>query len=106
MRREGARRDAVDAHRHVVIDERQQLVDRSRTDLYKRVDHFFLARQAVRDQAAQLPLRRADQIAVARRDDGDVLVEQLVERLQIGAHVAVGRIDHHGRALHDVIARE
>ena len=43
---------------------------------------------------------------MARRDDRDVLFEQLFERGEIGAHIAVGRVDHHGRALHHVVAGE
>ena len=48
----------------------------------------------------------ADEVAVSRRDDREVLGQQPLERVQVGAHVAVGRIDHHRRALHHVVAGE
>src|SRR5437899_3223559 len=74
--------------------------------LRPRARDLLLAAEAVREQAAQLFMRGPDQVAVARRDDRDVLAEELLERLQVGAHVAVGRIDDHGGALHDVVAGE
>src|SRR2546421_576693 len=59
VRRERAGRDSMHAHRNIVVDERQQLLHRRRTNLYERADHLCLARAAVRDQARELLLRRA-----------------------------------------------
>src|SRR5205814_823438 len=80
--------------------------DRRLAQLLQRRDHLALAGEPVRDETADLLVRRADEIAVAGRDDGEVLREQHLERGDVSAHVAVGRVDHHRRALHDVIAGE
>src|SRR5438552_18197736 len=59
VRREGARRHAVDARRHVVVNQRQQLLDGSPAELLKRGQHLALARLAMRDQAPQYIMRSA-----------------------------------------------
>src|SRR6185503_12336831 len=83
VRGEGARRDAVDALRNVVVHERQHLFDGGPLETLERRHHLALAVQAVRDQPAQLLLRRADEVAVSRRDDRDVLAEKLLERPEV-----------------------
>ena len=103
---ERARRDAVNPRRHVVVDERQQLVEARLAELRERVAHLALALQAVLHQAPHLLVRLADEIAVPGSDDREVFAEQQLERGEVGAHVAVGRIDDDGRALHHVVAGE
>src|SRR5437762_277174 len=64
VRREGARRHAVDARRHVVVNQGQQLFDGSPPELLQRGEHLALARQAMRDQAPHFLVRLAYQVAV------------------------------------------
>src|SRR5690606_2317539 len=47
----------------------------------------------------------AEHVPVRRQDVVDRLLAQPLQRLHVGMHVAVGRADHHGRAVHDVLAR-
>ena len=68
--------------------------------------HLGLALQAVRDRLAHHVVRPVDQEAVSRREPLEVFVEQQAQRLQVGLHVAVGRVDHHRRALHQMVAGE
>src|SRR5207302_11293389 len=97
VRRERTRRHAVDARRHVVVSQWQQLFDGSLAELLQGGQNLAFARHAVRDQAPDLALRLADQVAVPRSEDGEILGEQHLERVEVGAHVAIGRVDHHGR---------
>ncbi|MDT4873592.1 hypothetical protein FQZ97_1088460 [compost metagenome] len=52
----------------------------------------------------------AQHVAVRGQDEVDTVrlaqPVQLVQRFEVGAHVAVGRVDHGGAAVEDVVARE
>ena len=52
----------------------------------------------------------ADGVAVRRQDEVHLVLgagqAQAVERIQVGAHVAVRRVDHGGAAVEDVVAAE
>src|SRR3954466_13443754 len=76
MRGERARGPAMHALGNVVVDQRQNLLERRRADFLQHRFHLAFARETVRDQPAQLLVRRTDEIAVAGSDDGEVLGEQ------------------------------
>src|SRR5438105_2906923 len=57
VRRQRARRDAMQAHRYIVVDLRQQLIHGGGAGLGERVAHFLFAHQAMRDEAAYLVVR-------------------------------------------------
>ena len=84
MRAERACGDAVQARMHVVVHRGQQRLERGGAESFERGDHLRLARQAVRDQAAHLLVRLADQVAMTGCEYGDILAEQCFERAQVG----------------------
>src|SRR5258706_9420647 len=75
VRGERARGPAMHALGNVVVDQRQDPLERRRADFLQDRLHLALAGEPVRDQPAQLLVRRTDEIAVAGGDDGEILGE-------------------------------
>ena len=67
MRVQRAARDRMDALRNVVVNQRQQFVQRRGIDFPERIDHFPLALHAVRDQAPHFIMRPVDDVPMAGR---------------------------------------
>ncbi|MNT51339.1 hypothetical protein D3C72_1883010 [compost metagenome] len=106
MRQQRALRDRVHARRHVVIDAHNQLADRCWAQFAQRAGNLGFTLQSVPDQDADGVLRACDQEAVPRCQPVEVFLLQRGQRIEVGAHVAVGRADDDGRALHHVVAGE
>ena len=54
-------------------------------------------------QASDFLHRGVNELAVARSNALQWIVQQQSQRLDIGLHVATGRHNHHSRAVHDVV---
>ena len=67
-------------------------------------ENLVLAFVAVDEDPFDHLVRTAHQEAVTGRDVSELLAEQQPQAREVGGHVAVGRIDHDGRALHEVVA--
>ena len=106
MREQRACRGGVQPRGRIGVDLGHQFVQRRAVGRSTASTTLRFAPQPMRDDPPDLAMRRADQVAVPRRDDRDVARQQRFERGEVGAHVAVGRIDDHRRALHHVIAGE
>ena len=89
----------------VIVDRRRERGDGGGAEPGEDRDDLAFAGEAMLDQAADLGLRRGDQIAVSRRDGIDRIGEHTFERGDVGRHVARRRHDDHRRAAHHVIAR-
>ena len=105
MGQQRAPRHAMHRAGHVVINARHQVIQGRRCRSQRR-PHLGLTLQAVRDQAAQHVVRPRDQKAVTRRQPVQVHLKQVGQRLQVGHHVAIGRVDDHGGPLHHMVAGE
>ncbi|VDO17975.1 unnamed protein product, partial [Brugia timori] len=120
--RESERLDALDMRDQRALGHRPELPGRvgigDRNPVFRvtvgtlahRGEHLRLARQPVRLQPRDGLRRRADDVAVRRQDEADVVLrafaQQPVERVDVGGHVAVGRVDHRRAAVEHVVAGE
>ncbi len=92
----------VDVH----VDHLDQAVDGGRALPLEGGEDGGLALDPVGDVVLEDGLRVLDDVAVARCDLAQAHAAHPLERVEVGGHVAVGRTDHHRRALHDVVAGE
>ncbi len=95
---------------HVVVGQRDPVVQAAIGLLPHDGQDLGFALEPVRLQVGDGPARVAQHVAVRRHDEFDAVSfaggGQHVQRVQVGAHVAVGRIDHGGAAIEHMVARE
>jgi len=72
----------------------------------QRGDHLVFAHHAVRNQPIDFMLGTPQDMAMRRQDGVEALALEALERGEIVAHVAIGRCDHRGGPVQDVIARQ
>ena len=106
MRQQRAARHRMHGGGHIGVHHRQQGIDALRRLALQRSPHARFAAQAVGNQAAQHVVRPGHQKTVAGRQPVQLDTQQSAQRRQIRGHVAVGRVDDDGGALHHVVAGE
>ena len=110
MRQQRTLRNGPDARWHVVVRLGDPVVHRAIGVGLHHGEHLGFARQAVFFQAGDDGARAAQHVAVGGQDEARFVRGaggvELVERIEIGRHVAIGRVDDGGAAVQDVVAAE
>ena len=110
MRQQRALGHGPHARRHVVVGLGDPVVHGAVGVGLHHGQHLGLARQAVLFQVGDGVARAAQHVAVGGQDEARVVRGaggvELVERIQVGRHLAIGRVDDGGAAVQDVVAAE
>ena len=110
MRLQRAQGDGPQARVGVVIGPRHPVIHRAfRHGLHRRL-HLGFALQAVRPELRNRLRSLAQHMAMRRQDEVDLMrvagAGEPVQRIEVGAHLAIGRIDDGRAAVEDVVAGE
>ena len=91
----------------IVIDEWEQGLERRALPGFSEpIAYFLFPGEPMLYESLYFGVRAAYQIAMSGRENVEIEGAQSPQGLQVGTHIPIRRPDHHGRALHDVIAGE
>ena len=110
MRLQRAQRDGPQARVGVVIGQRHPVIHRAFGQGLHRRRHLGFALQAVRPELGNRLRCLAQHMAVRWQDEVDLVrvagIGELVQRVEVGVHLAIGRVDDGRAAVQYVVARK